>query len=404
VSLTIANSNAHDNVLIIGGGIAGNALALFLHKAHIPCTVYEAYASSEHVGAGLGLAPNGMNVLAALGLADAIITRSDVVPEHRFTNARGQVLAQYTNGDVQRDGQPAVSVRRSVIYAVLHEAVVNNGIPVHYGKRLTGVQQYADSVTALFADGTGATGTLLVGADGVRSSTRAAILPDAPAPEFVGIVGIGGITPVSAVACLDKRSLERFNFVYGQRGFFGYAGVGNDEVQWWANLPSERELTRAEITATSVEGVRREMLAIYGDYGAPVPALIQNLQEAVKHNIYDIQSLPSWHHGRAILIGDAAHAVSPNSGQGASLALEDAMLLAKLLRDESSYASAFSRFEAARKPRVEKIVAEGRRRGNDKQIVGPVQQTFREWMVRIFVNLFGTSGQKALYGYRVAWD
>jgi 2-polyprenyl-6-methoxyphenol hydroxylase-like FAD-dependent oxidoreductase len=287
---------------------------------------------------------------------------------------------------------------------MLHEAVVASGIPVYHEKRLTGVEQTADDVSALFADGTRATGALLVGADGVRSSTRAAVLPDSPPPQFVGIIGVGGLAPASAGPPLDRHDLERFNFVYGRQGFFGYAGVGNGDVQWWSNLPSERELTRDELAAVSVESVRREMLAIYGDYHAPVPALLQNLRAPVKHNIYDIPSLPRWHQGRVMLIGDAAHAVSPNSGQGASLALEDAMLLARLLRDERDYASAFSQFEAARKPRVEKIVAEGRRRGNDKQIVGPFQQTLREWMIRIFVNLFGTSGQKDLYGYRVAWD
>jgi 2-polyprenyl-6-methoxyphenol hydroxylase-like FAD-dependent oxidoreductase len=104
-----------------------------------------------------------------------------------------------------------------------------------------------------------------------------------------------------------------------------------------------------------------------------------------------------------VLIGDAAHAVSPNAGQGASMALEDAMYLARLLRDGDDYEEVFARFEQDRKPRVERIVAEGRRRGTDKQIVGPVQARIRELMIAVFVNLFGPRGDDWLHSYRVDW-
>jgi 2-polyprenyl-6-methoxyphenol hydroxylase-like FAD-dependent oxidoreductase len=154
----------------------------------------------------------------------------------------------------------------------------------------------------------------------------------------------------------------------------------------------------------SLEEVKREMLEIYGDYHEPIPTLIKHTHSPIKMNLSDILSLPRWHRGRVLLIGDAAHAVSPNSGQGASLALEDAMYLAKLLRESADYEQVFATFEAERKPRVEKIVAEGRRRGNDKFIVSPFQQKIRETMLRIFVNLFGAKGLDWVYRYKIAWD
>ena len=114
--------------------------------------------------------------------------------------------------------------------------------------------------------------------------------------------------------------------------------------------------------------------------------------------------MPNWSDKRIVLIGDAAHAVSPNAGQGASMALEDTMLLAKLIRDEKTFPSAFEKFETVRKPRVEKIVKEGRRRGIDKTIVSPFQQAIRELMIRIFVNLFAEKGNQWLWEYKISWN
>jgi 2-polyprenyl-6-methoxyphenol hydroxylase-like FAD-dependent oxidoreductase len=106
-----------------------------------------------------------------------------------------------------------------------------------------------------------------------------------------------------------------------------------------------------------------------------------------------------------VLIGDAAHAVSPNAGQGASMALEDAIYLAKLLRDaQGEHERAFERFERQRKPRVERIVAEGRRRSSDKKSVSPFESALRNAMLAIFVNLFGERSQDWLYRYRVDWE
>jgi 2-polyprenyl-6-methoxyphenol hydroxylase-like FAD-dependent oxidoreductase len=106
-----------------------------------------------------------------------------------------------------------------------------------------------------------------------------------------------------------------------------------------------------------------------------------------------------------VLIGDAAHAVSPNAGQGASMALEDAIYLAKVLREaQGDHERAFARFERDRKPRVERIVAEGRRRGSDKKTVTPFESALRNAMLAVFFNLFGERSQDWLYRYRIDWD
>jgi 2-polyprenyl-6-methoxyphenol hydroxylase-like FAD-dependent oxidoreductase len=404
MSTTVSEKGFQGKVIIIGGGIAGTALALFLYKAGISCAIYEAYDYKDGVGGGLGLAPNGMNVLAALGLADAVIARGTPALENCFYNERGKILARITNGSPEKYGQPSVSVLRAALYDVLYEAVRQQGIPLEFQKRLKNITQTERGVIAHFEDGTQAEGDLLIGADGVNSQTRRIILPNGPVPATVGIIGIGGVVAAADVRHVPLREKQSFSFTYGSRGFFGYAGTENGDMMWWSNLPFDRELTRDELTNFSLDDVKREMLAIYGGYHEPIETLIRHTHSPIKHNVKDIQSLPTWQQGRILLIGDAAHAVSPNSGQGASLALEDAMYLAKLLRHAADYRQVFRQFEQERKPRVEPIVAEGRRRGADKDIVPPFQQKIRELMMTIFINLFGNRALDPVYRYKIAWD
>ena len=392
-------------VLIIGGGVSGLALALFLKKACIPSVMYEAFPYKEGAGGGFNIAPNGMNVLNALGLAKKINARGSVALEMCFRNERGRLLARFTNGTVEKYGQLSVSLTRSALFEVLKDEINAQGLEVHYEKRLKAITQSADKVTAHFADGTKAEGDILIGADGIHSQTRDTILPDGPKPAYVGIVAVGGFVLGSAVPSISRRDKQSVNFTYGPGGFFGYMGVHDGNVMWWSNLPRENELTREELAALSLEAIKKDMLAIYQGYHEPIESLIANTQSPLKLNISDIQSLPKWHEGRVLLIGDAAHAVSPNAGQGASIALEDAMYLAKLLRDSSGdYEQVFTQFETDRKARAERIVAEGRQRGVDKQVVTPFQSKIREIMLTIFVNLFGASGQDWLYRYAINWD
>jgi 2-polyprenyl-6-methoxyphenol hydroxylase-like FAD-dependent oxidoreductase len=282
-----------------------------------------------------------------------------------------------------------------------------HGLALTYGKRLTDVGYSRDhkKVVAHFADGSDAEGDILIGADGIHSQTRTSVFPENPKPQYVGLIGIGGFVPSSAVPGLTDRDRQSLNFTFGHRGFFGYCGARPDEMMWWSNLWREKELTKEELNDLSIDSVKREMLSIYGAYHEPIPRLIAQTGPPLKLNIYDIQRLPVWHKGRVVLIGDAAHAVSPSAGQGASMALEDAMCLAKvLLEAQGNYEGAFERFERDRKPRVERIVAEGRRRGSEKKSVSPFESALRNAMLAVFFNLFGERSQDWLYRYRIDWE
>lgn len=399
------NNTKSLHVLIIGGGVAGLALALFLKKAGITCTIYEAYAYKGEAGGGLNIAPNGMNVLAALGLADELAARGAITLEHCFRSENGKVLARIPYGDVAKYGQPGVSMSRATLYEVLTNEINQSGIEIKYNKRLLSIEEYPTGVKANFEDGDSDSGDILIGADGIRSKTRSHILPHGPEPGFVGVIGVGGFVKLERVPELTRQDLSSLNYTFGAKGFFGYCAADQGYAMWWSNLHAERPMSEAALRDTSMDKLQQEMLDIYQDFHGPAAALITNTERPLRQNISDIQSLPTWHKGRVLLIGDAAHAVSPNAGQGASMALEDAMYLAKLLRDgKDDYAKVFLQFEGDRKDRVEKIVAEGRKRGVGKQTVSPFQAKIRNMMMSIFLKLFGIKGIDWVYKYKIDWE
>ena len=135
-------------------------------------------------------------------------------------------------------------------------------------------------------------------------------------------------------------------------------------------------------------------MVLHGDWADPVPRLIQSATEMIDIAIHDIPSLPAWSAHRTILIGDAAHAVAPHSGQGASMALEDAQSLASLLRDSAGQPleTTFALFEQQRRPRTDKVIALGRRNAQRKESLSPVEYWVQQQMIRIFVPL--TRGRK----------
>ncbi|HVI46869.1 MAG TPA: FAD-dependent monooxygenase [Chitinophaga sp.] len=398
-----SNSNSF-HVLIAGGGIGGLALALFLKKAGISCCIYEAFPYKEGAGGGFNIAPNGMNVLAALGLAERVKEKGTITRDHVLRNGNGKILARMSNGN-SKYGEPGVTLSRAALYDVMTAEIFSQDIPIFYEKRLQDIYQDDRQVTIYFSDGSNATGDILVGADGVHSRTRGILFPQGPAPAYIGIVNVGGFTPLSAIEGFPEHDVNSLNYTFGPNGFFGYSVADKDTVMWWSNLPQIKEMTREELQQFSLESIKAEMLNTYRGYHDPVERLILNTEKVLRLNMVDIQSLPVWHRQRVMLIGDAAHAVSPNAGQGAAMALEDAMYLAMLLRvTRGAYGSAFAKFEADRKPRVEKIVAEGRRRGTDKKILTPFQAKIRDMMIRIFVPLFGEKGLHWLYRYKLDWE
>jgi 2-polyprenyl-6-methoxyphenol hydroxylase-like FAD-dependent oxidoreductase len=401
------SQNLH--ALIIGGGIAGPALALLLKKAGMSSAVYEAHQTLEDVGGGFTIAPNGMNVLEEIGIADAVADSGAKVSEFRFRNQNGKVLARYRAGHVEKYRWPSVATSRTALHRILMEGAARQGIQVEYHKRLKELSTVdGGKMLALFEDGTTARGDFLVGADGVHSRVRQVIFPSAAGPSYLGVLGVGGFVTPSVIVAADVADRRSLNFTVGRAGQFGYCNIGQNEERWmwWCHLPQDRELTSAELAVVSNEELRKKLLERYRGWHEPIETFLVNTPAIIKTNIYEAPRLPAWHQDRVVLVGDAAHAMSPSAGQGASVALEDALYLVKLLRQFSGeFETVFGEFERARRPRAEKISAEAYKNETRQRIeLGPLVCRLRDSMLSVVLPLFGPRSLDRMYSYRVDWN
>jgi len=266
------------------------------------------------------------------------------------------------------DGLVTHTIRRADLYGGLADEVRRRGIPIHHGKRLVDAQRRAGGgVVARFADGSSAEGDVLVGADGVHSATRTIIDPANPRPRYTGLGNTGGFTRAAAVSDFDAPPGE-YAMIWGRDCFFGYTVSPTGEVWWFANPPSRAEVSRGELRDLHGDRLRERLLRLLAPDRTPGAAIVRSGTGDIRlTNQYELPTVPTWHNGSMVVIGDAAHAVSPSSGQGASMAAEDAVVLARCLRDAADVPAALGRYESIRRERVERVVAWGASMNNTKK-------------------------------------
>ncbi|MEU0503208.1 FAD-dependent monooxygenase [Nocardia sp. NPDC005998] len=386
-----------ETAIVIGGGIAGPVTATALHKAGIAARVYEAYPGPTFgVGSGLALAPNGVAALDIIGAGDLFHAIASPV-SHTQMSVGGKVLRMPDIPDV-----PSLKiVDRNELHRTLHDHAVATGIPFEYNKRLVSVDEDADGITAHFADGSSATADVLIGADGIRSTVRGLIDPKNPGPEYTGMIGFG--------AMIDNEiglAPETMVFAFGKKAYYLYGTVGDDKIMWGANLPHKEYLTLTEARAIPAEHWLRILRETYaedtpgGEFARKTTAA--NLETTGALHI--MPSVPTWHRGRMVLVGDSVHAPSNSSGQGASMAIESAVQLARCLRDLPGHSAAFAAYEGLRRPRVESVTARGRKINHSKT-PGPVARRMMPLLMPLLMkgmNLEKTMG--AEQRYRIDWD
>jgi 2-polyprenyl-6-methoxyphenol hydroxylase-like FAD-dependent oxidoreductase len=373
--------------MIIGAGIAGPIAAILLKRAGFEAQVFEAWPYSTGIGGGLQIAPNGMHVLAAADLAEEMISRGSVADAFEFYSQSGGRLGAINMNMEQRFGQPAVNMRR----ATLNEAIVNKAwcesVELFFEKRLVRIEDRPDQpVVAHFADGSTAEGDFLIGADGVHSAVRTHVVPDGPKPFDTGLIGFGGFVPRSL---LDQTSIgRRVQTTFGQSGFFGYGVCSSDPedgVMWWSTQPAPVGIDAATYRAMSQAAIKRHLLNFHAGWHDPIPQILEAAENIGVTATLDVARLPTWSRGRTVLIGDAAHATSPHAGQGASIALEDALRLARLLREGNELSVTFDKFERERRPRAERVVALARRNGNNKREFSRTGAWIRDHMMKLLI-------------------
>ncbi|AYF75427.1 FAD-dependent monooxygenase [Nocardia yunnanensis] len=365
--------NGIKTALIIGGGIAGPVAALALRKAGITATIFEAYDSAAtDTGAMLTVAPNGLAALGIIGAEQAVSAVG--APLHSMVMETGSGR-QLMRVDTLPGLPPSRTMRRADLFRALHDHAAAHGIEFRYGKRLVGLDQSETGVTARFADGTTATGDILIGADGIHSTVRTLVDPAAPGPEYTGLMsfGFGEFTSEGALSDGGGGDIEAMHFAFGKRAFYGYWRQPDGKHVFFSNYPQAEPMTLAEAKAIPAEEWLAKLRAAHvGD--TPGERLFAETgvdQMIVTGPMERMPHVPHWYRGRVVLLGDAVHAPSSSSGQGASLAIESAVELARCLRDIPDPTAAFAAYERLRRPRVEEI-SDNAAKTNNGKTSGPV--------------------------------
>jgi FAD-dependent urate hydroxylase len=393
-------------VLIAGGGIAGMATAMALERAGVEAAIFEAYEESAGLEAGayLTIAVNGLDALRAIGAHQRVLEAGFPTRTIRFQSGTGKHLGDLPIGGTLADGTVTHTIKRSDLYSVLSEEVRRRGVALEHGKKFASARGVDGKVVARFADGSEATGDILVGAEGIHSRARQLIDPSAALPHYTGLGNIGGFARAESV----HLEAETFLMVWGKRAFFGATTNPSGEIWWFANPPSERELGRTEMASMSAEIWKRRLMELFSVDKSPAVEIIGATQGSlVGTNQYDMPHVRTWRRDRMVIIGDAAHAAAPASGQGASMAIEDAVVLAKSLRETSSISAALATYEAVRRPRVERVVEYGARFSGAKA-PGTVSRIIRDLMLPFVFKRAASpksiGSMSWLFDYHIGWD
>lgn len=354
--------------MVIGGGIAGTAAALALHKAGFEVTVHEAHPDTgADIGAFLTLASNGMHALAQLDAAAPVADLGFPITGMSVIDETGARLAAIPLGEHERPLTRYRCLRRADLGAALQDEVRRRGIRIRHAARLTTVTESATGATATFADGSSASADLIVGADGLHSAVRAQLDPAATGPDYAGQRVFYGYTTaydftahdfttdeLTADATPPPDAQDRITMVRGSGAALGYLVSPAGETFWFARVAGPA-LTAQEITGTTPRQWRDQLLPLLRPDRTPAADIVAATGDRLMAtNALHLRPGNRWHSRRIVLIGDAAHAASPATGQGASMALEDAVVLAKALRDADTPGAALDSYEQHRRPRAER--------------------------------------------------
>jgi 2-polyprenyl-6-methoxyphenol hydroxylase-like FAD-dependent oxidoreductase len=358
------------STLVVGGGIGGLSLARELALRKLPVTVLEKAPRIAPVGAGIIMNPNAMHVLERNGLAQALRAQSWPYLQRETCDRRGRRLALRDYGPLYETGKLA---RGALVHrAHLHD-VLFGGVPegvVHFSSSVKKISLSAEKARVTTESGQVFEADVLVGADGIHSTVRRHLFGEV-APIYMGYR--------SHRMVLDNNArIECFTELQGQGQRIGLVPIAAGRIYIWTTFNSPCEPVPQLASAD-------EFRAMFAQFTDPrVVKLFSQLRSAGEIITTDVEELRQerWHEGRAVLLGDAVHAMTPNIGQGAGMAMEDAAVLAEELACSSDVEASLKNYVRRRKPRVETIVRVSRNVGTEGQMSGMIDCWLRERRVR----------------------
>lgn len=392
---------------------------------------------------------NGLRLLDRLGVYNELVRRAATTTTGTLYSSRGEPLGDISLGlwSAKQTGYAALRVRRTDLMDVLATAVLDEGIPVHYGKRLTAINDsnasnngHHGQVEVVFADGTSDTADMLLGCDGIHSAVRSLYVDPAVVPEYTGISTMYGFVSTSDLPPSSITNVHGATFT--PHGLFGVipCTAAGDVLYWLLSyevpIPSASSSTSAD-TATATasrdgweehagnaeDSFKSILLSILSCTPSTSPwgKLMRDVVDATKTvKFFPVFRIPppspssssatfnrnvqtTWFRGRCLLLGDAAHAISPHVGQGVSQALEDVFLLSRLLLlaqpnaappppEKMSLATVFEKFTHIRRPRVDRFSRQATSRGNQRRQTGPWTHWARELLFWVALTIYRWTG------------
>ncbi|MFO0599938.1 MAG: FAD-dependent monooxygenase [Myxococcaceae bacterium] len=374
-------------VVVAGGGIGGLTAAAALHREGCEVTVIEKAPELKPVGAGLAIQINALRALAHYGLADLMRQVGAEADESRLYDWRGRVLTRTSmKSFAERHGQPLIAAHRARVHAALESQVPKGALQL--GRSVTGYEEKDASVSISLDDGTRVDADLLVGSDGLHSKVRTQLLGESPTrysgyTSWRGVCSLDGLDGVGGV----------LSETWGPGARFGLVPIGFGELYWFAT---------ANAPAGGKDGAQpAELLKRFEGWHDPIPRVLAATpsERILRTDIADRAPVEQWTSRRVALLGDAAHPMTPNMGQGACQAIEDAVVLARCIgAAKHDVPAALASYQARRVPRANGVVTQSRRIGAVGQWESGLMRGVRDAAMRA---LGGTlqGGLDALYGF-----
>lgn len=344
-------------VMIIGAGISGLALAIFLKKAGMDCTVYEHHPYKRVEGSSFRINKSGVHVMRQLGIEQSVQANSHSADRMRILATDDTEIALIHLRQDSDFSRRSIYMQRSDLVEILMQKAKSSGVEIRYGKKLVKFSQDAFSVTAYFEDGQQEKGTLLVGADGLHSTVRNQLFPS----HMLRYVKSWALYGIASFKDLDHEAVrdllegdELFYFTQNANFLFSKSHPTHEmNLSWQASGYQERKKAKEDFDFKNTDEIKADLLSRYGEKGM-LSEIVKKSFRIIPKQIHCVDPIPGWSNGRVAVIGDSAHTINPNTGYGCSVALEDAMYLAKMLHNHH-YADALHYLEADRKERIEAI-------------------------------------------------
>lgn len=379
------------NGIIIGAGIAGLSTAIALKLKGIDVDIYEASAELKAIGAGILIPPNAMAVLDHSGLADEVKSSGKELNALQVANFRGEPISTTPSTYINNQTPfKTVALHRGELQSLLLRHI--NKERIHLGFQCSGVKNRNDDVQVFFNNDHQRTADFVIGADGLRSKVRQLVMPDSALRNAQQICWRG----VANIQLPERWDAQLTEF-WGHGTRFGFVPIGPNQVYWYATVSTKPHYVKPGRATKNVREIFSSYIKCVGDILDSTP---QDL--IIEGSLYDIEPLQHWFSKRAVLIGDAAHAITPNLGQGGALAIEDSYDIAEKMARYTDPTQAFAKFQQSRQPRVNRVSKASWNIGQVSNWRSPLLCSTRNQIISRFAPMMAKRQSDWLYRFEVS--